>query len=403
MKKKKKMHICLVNIEYPQETSIGGISTYQKLLADNLIKKGHKVTVIAGSFSDNKDYYDGGVHVIRIKCEFPFQSLSKFISYRKKVDKILSKLVDEEKIDIIETPEISADSIFYQKKRTIPIVVKLHTSYRIWKFYNNDINHFPVDINDYILNKEDELIYNADKIISCSNLLKELMPKFYKKLDINKIEVVPNPIDIDSFYPTKCNHNSKTILFCGSIEKRKGIYTLAKAIPYILNKCNDPSIKFRFIGNYKNIDQNGICGKEKIYKMIPKKYHHNIEFLGIVPYQKLNSYYNDAFVGIVGSLFDNFPYVALEQMLCELPIIASNNTGVKEMIVDKETGLLFDPLDYKQLANLIIYLLNNTNEAKKMGIKARKSIICKYNPDKIIDFNIDVYERTINEFNRTKK
>ena len=64
--------------------------------------------------------------------------------------------------------------------------------------------------------------------------------------NIDKIEVVPNPIDINSFYPTSHNHNSKTILFCGSIEKRKGIYTLAKAIPLVLDKCKDKNIKFSY-------------------------------------------------------------------------------------------------------------------------------------------------------------
>ena len=66
--KDKKLHVCLVNIEYPKETSIGGISTYQKLLADALVKKGHKVTVIAASFHDNQDYYEDRIHVIRIKA-----------------------------------------------------------------------------------------------------------------------------------------------------------------------------------------------------------------------------------------------------------------------------------------------------------------------------------------------
>ena len=93
--------------------------------------------------------------------------------------------------------------------------------------------------------------------------------------------------------------------------------------------------------------------------MIPKKYHKNIEFLGIIPNKELNKYYNEAFVGIVGSLFDNFPYVALEEMLTELPVIASNNTGVKEMIKDKKSGLLYEPEDYKTLAELIIELYNN--------------------------------------------
>ena len=395
-----KLHVCLINIEYPKETSIGGISTYQKLLADELIRKGHKVTVIAASFDHDQDYYEDGVHVIRIKAEFPFNSKEEYINYRKRVNEILEEIVEKDKIDVIETPELSADTIIYQRNRKVPIVVKLHTSYKIWKEYNNDINHFSDDINEQILKYEDELLKNADKIISCSNLLRNMMKDYYDFIDINKIEVVPNPVDIESFKPTDNNHNTKTVMFCGSIEKRKGVYILAKAIPLVLDELKDDTIKFQFIGNYENIDVNGTCAKDEIYKMLPEKYHNNIEFLGIIPNKDLNKYFNNAYIGVVGSLFDNFPYVALEEMLTGLPVIASSNTGVKEMVEDNISGLLYKPEDYNKLAKLIIYLFKNPDIAKEMGRKARLEIISKYNPSKIVDENIRIYMEAIHEFKR---
>ena len=400
MNSKDKLHICLVNIEYPKETSIGGISTYQKLLADTLIRKGHKVTVISASFSENQDYYEDGIHVIMIKAEFPFRSLKGYIKYREEVNRILNSIVDKDKIDVIETPELSADTILYQRNRKIPIVVKLHTSYKIWKEYNDDINHFSDDINNQILLYEDELLKNADKIIICSDLLRNMMKDYYDFIDIDKISVVPNPVDVSSFKPLRNAHKSKIVLFCGSIEKRKGVYVLAKAIPLVLKEYDD--IIFRFIGNYENMDVDGICAKDEIYKMIPKKYHKNIEFLGIIDNKKLNKYYNEAYCGIVGSLFDNFPYVALEEILSELPLIASSNTGVKEMITNKESGLLYEPNDYKELSKLILFLLKNPYVAKKMGKKARKEIIDKYNPEYIVDKNIEIYKGVISEFKRNK-
>ena len=90
--KKNKLHICLVNIEYPKETSIGGIATYQKLLAAALEKKGHKVTVVAGSFSSDQDYYENGIHVIRIKKVFANERFLDFINYRRRVANIITKI-----------------------------------------------------------------------------------------------------------------------------------------------------------------------------------------------------------------------------------------------------------------------------------------------------------------------
>ena len=87
-------------------------------------------------------------------------------------------------------------------------------------------------------------------------------------------------------------------------------------------------------------------------------------------------------------------------MLTELPVIASNNTGVKEMIKDEESGLLYEPEDYKTLAELIIELYNNPNKAKEMGKKARKEIIKKYSPETIVEKNIEIYKGVIYEFKR---
>ena len=81
----------------------------------------------------------------------------------------------------------------------------------------------------------------------------------------------------------------KTVLFCGSIEKRKRVYVLAKAIPLVLKELQDRNIKFQFIGNYENIDVDGVSAKNEIYKIIPQRYHKNIEFLGIIPNKELKS------------------------------------------------------------------------------------------------------------------
>ena len=70
------MHICLVNYEYPKETSLGGISTYQKRIADSLYNNNCRVTVVCGSLDEKKSYYEDGIHIIRIPKKFPYRNLS---------------------------------------------------------------------------------------------------------------------------------------------------------------------------------------------------------------------------------------------------------------------------------------------------------------------------------------
>ena len=63
------MKICLVHEEYPDETNFGGIATYQKHLAENLVKKGHEVTVICRGLKEYSDKVINKVRVIRIYNE----------------------------------------------------------------------------------------------------------------------------------------------------------------------------------------------------------------------------------------------------------------------------------------------------------------------------------------------
>ena len=73
-------------------------------------------------------------------------------------------------------------------------------------------------------------------------------------------------------------------------------------------------------------------------------------------------------------------YVFIEIMMHGLSIIGSTSTGLKEMIVDGETGLHIPVIEYEDrveidtelFAQKILYLLENPEEAKRLGKNARK-------------------------------
>lgn len=392
------MHICFVGFEYPTETGYGGIATYQKLMADSLIKKGCKVTIIAGSKMNNQEYYEDGIHIYRLKIETNQETLTGFKKYRKNVKNKIIEIDNKEHINVIETPEFSGEIIDYLSTHNIPIIIKLHTSYKIWANFNKI--KLSKELHQIVIQTENLCMRKSDKIICCTNLLKNLMKKYYSKVNNEMIEVIPNPADITNFYPRNRKYDSKIILYCGSLERRKGIYVLLKAIPIVVETLKDENIIFRFIGKYTNIEKNGRTTKENIMKSINKKYHKNIELLGHIENKKLNKYYNDARIGVVPSLFDNLPYVAMEQLLTELPIIASNNTGIIEMIEHKKSGILYNPRDYNALAKYIIELYNNPEYAKKLGKKGREEILNKFAPDIIAEKMINIYKGVIDEFGR---
>ena len=54
------------------------------------------------------------------------------------------------------------------------------------------------------------------------------------------------------------------------------------------------------------------------------------------------------------------------------PIVATSVGGIIEILRDGETGLLIPPKDPSIMADKIIYLINNKNEARRLGLNAKE-------------------------------
>lgn len=73
----------------------------------------------------------------------------------------------------------------------------------------------------------------------------------------------------------------------------------------------------------------------------------------------------------VPSLIENFGLVAAEAGKAGKPVIATDLGGLREVVIDGETGLLFPAGNYEQLAECILILLTNEALSDSLGSKAR--------------------------------
>lgn len=388
------MKVCLVHEEYPDETNFGGIATYQKRLAESLVKKGNEVVVIARGLKKDYEEIKNGVRVIRLYVEQTDDINNNYYSYREKVCNKLRDLQRHNEIDIIEVPDWGAETVLFEKYRKVPLIVKLHTPLVVWSKSNK--SNLDPSIHKQMLRWEKKMIESADKVISCTAILKNMVIK-EMKLKRTDIEVVPNPANLDDFYLKNGRKSkSKTILYCGSIEQRKGVIIFAEAIPKIIDALG--SVKILFVGKDTNRNDKEISTKEYIYEVIPEKYHKQLEFKGQLLNSELNDFYNSAAIGVFPSLFDNFPYVVLESMACGLPFVGSINSGMKE-ILDGDTRYLYDGITSEDLASKIIDLYKDKNVQKEYSIFIKKRINEAYCSEVVINKVVNVYKNTIKNYN----
>lgn len=380
------MKICFVHEEYPNETNFGGIATYQKIIAEYYANHGDEVTVIARGSKD-VDYYENNVHVYRVKSENDTNSIESVTEYREKVAKLLFSLQQEGAIDIIETPDWGANTILFEKNRKVPIVVRLHTPLKIWLNYNN--NDFG-KTKDLMLEWENNMLNKANVLTSCSQLLKDMIIKEY---EIKKdIIVIPNPCNIKSFKNNQSIPNND-LIFVGSLEERKGIITLAKALNKVFKTVKNS--KIYLVGKDTKRNNKNISTKEYILDIIDKEYHNRIEFIGQVDNDRVNDYLNKANLAIFPSLFDNYPYVVLEAMAAGKNILMSNNIGCLDIL--DSSNYIFESGNEDDLAKKILKFYSDMKDyINKNNIKNVKK---ECSPQKICSKMKNIYEKAIKEYN----
>ena len=165
------------------------------------------------------------------------------------------------------------------------------------------------------------------------------------------------------------NCSEKIIIYAGRLDEIKGIQCLLQALSILKSK----GVGFHLF----------IAGKghfEATIDFIHDLYT-NVTFTGFLEKDRLYQLYLISDIGVFPSLYEEFGYVILEMMMHRLPVVGYRTSGTAEIVEDGRTGLLAD-LSFEDqehsirgLAEKIEYLLENPEEARKMGIVGRKRFL----------------------------
>jgi glycosyltransferase involved in cell wall biosynthesis len=79
------------------------------------------------------------------------------------------------------------------------------------------------------------------------------------------------------------------------------------------------------------------------------------------------------------------PNVLLEAMAAGVPVVASNVSGVGELIRDRRTGHLVPAEDSEQLAARIIEVLDSEDQRKALAERAHRLVKDQYGVDRMLD------------------
>jgi glycosyltransferase involved in cell wall biosynthesis len=359
---------------------IGGVENYVYYMSRELVNLGHDVKVIcANEPSCKKEEVVDGVNTLRL-------SYMAKIANTNITPGLPFKLYHED-YDVmhthIPTPWSADWSRIISNIKNKPLVVT----------YHNDI--IGSGVASYIANFYNStalksLLNSADKIIITQpNYIKYSL--YLDKYE-DKIEVIPNGVDVEKFKPTSLGKARNTLFFLSLLDEfheYKGLKYLLEAM--VIVKKTIPDVKLIVGGK-------GVLLDDYIDTARSMGIDDNVEFHGFIPDSKIAEYYSRANVFVlpsVSSLQEGFGIVALEAMACETPVITTDIVGISSDLKIEKAGLTIPPRDAEALADAIIKILSSNDIQSEMGLNGRSLVEANYTWKGIAEMMEKVYNQLL--------
>jgi len=327
--------------EYPPHI-YGGAGVHVDYLSRELAKT---IDVDVRCFGD-QDFTDGRLKVrgyeldtSKFTCPKPLQSV--FGAIQRSLD--------------FNTTNIDADlahchtwyshfgGILAQKNYGIPLVITTHSlePLRPWKREQLAGGY------DFSVWVEKTALEMADAIIAVSNETKRDIERLFD-VDPKRVHVIHNGIDPEEYRKVGVtgalerhgiDPKNPYLLFVGRITRQKGIIHLVRAIQFM-----DDDFPIVLCAGAPDTKEIGEEMNEAV--AAAQKKRENIFWIDeMLDRKAVIELYSHAAVFCCPSIYEPFGIINLEAMACETAVVASAVGGIKEVVVEGETGFLV-PVDF---------------------------------------------------------
>jgi len=377
------MRIAFLTPEYPHPRtgSSGGIGTSIKNLAKGLLAEGCSVRVLVYGQKEEAVFDDNGITVQQIQNQ-KLKGLSWFLT-RKKLERLINQLYADKEIDLVEAPDWTGITSFIQPKKC-PIVIRLNGS----DTYFCHLDNRPVKwINKF---HEKRALEKADGLISVSRFTADLTNAVFG-LD-KEFTIIPNSIDLNLFDGPANAVDEDTILYFGSLIRKKGLLELALIFNAVVQK--NPKAQLVLIGkDVSDVVSDRPSTWQMMQELFTEEALQNVRYLGSVQYQEIKEHIKAASICVFPTFAEALPVSWIEAMALQKPIVASNIGWATEVIEDGVEGFLVHPKDHKHYTERILELLDNPKMQSAFGMAARKKVAQKFSTPIVAQQSLLFYKK----------
>lgn len=361
--------------------NVTGIGRYIRNLVFNLLQIDEKNSyVLFVKSSEENEIKD---QITKLKINNPkIKIVTTDIKWHSINEQIkFPKIIEKENLDLMHFTYQQSVPIFYKR----PFVITIHDLIKHHYITGRSSS------NPYWLLGFKMLAYKtlisigakkAKKIIAVSNATKN---EIYDHLPVDKrnVEVIYEAADDFKINNIEKNKFGEYFLYVGNVFQHKNAENLIKAF----NKINTTKkMKLIFVGKSDEFQRKIKKNNSNLVKS------GDLVFIEDANDELLASLYKHSISLIRPSLMEGFSLAPLEALQNETLALVSDIPAHKEIL--KECAIYFNPNDYIDIANKMLYVLNLDKRKRELKIADGKKLSKEYSWEKTANLTLNIYENT---------
>jgi colanic acid/amylovoran biosynthesis glycosyltransferase len=216
----------------------------------------------------------------------------------------------------------------------------------------------------------------------------------------DKIHLVYNGITLRSFEEAPVSMKPPyQILAMGRFERCKGFDLLIRTAKVLDRQGMDFHVSI--VGSGKQGPR---------LKFLTKRLglSHRVSFPGFVSHDRVSEMFRSADMFVMPAVVDTYtgcrdgiPNVIMEAMLHRVPVISTNISGIAEVVVDGETGVVVSPGDVWDLVQAISHLTTDRKRALELAERGKARVLKQFDPARNYGRMLELFLEHVNGVNRS--
>ena len=365
-------------------TAWGGLEIYVNTFVTEFKKRNNNVICIVRSNSRlEEEFRNNKIEHISVNPQLKY--LDFIIAYEIKT-KLHKKQIDI--IHVHESKDLSTAILLKIFLKTPKIVFSQQMDSR---YNKKDLFH------RWIYKNIDQVVCMTENMklnhLAHTPVKESQISTIYNGIDLNKFNSIST---IDKSDLLKQNNIKSDKIIIGTVGRLDSLKNQELLIDAAAILINDKKLNLHFlvIGD----ETESITGKGYKRKLIEKSQQYGIEEnISFISFTKnIEIYFDIMDIFVLPTDKESFGYVLIEAMAKGKPVIATNQGGPKEIIVENRNGYLIEPKNFIELSEKLSSLISDQELRIKMGQESKIITNEKFDVNVTIDNYIRLFNRVIN-------